>query len=259
MAADYWMKLYVELLDDPKMALLPDRLWRRTIEVMLVAKKLGTDGHLPETRQIAWLLRMDAAELQKDLEEITVTGIVIPDGNGWFIPKFAKRQAATTDADRKAHQRDRAKSRQYHDNVTNVSRSVTQSTETEIDTERETERAHPDADAGKWGPPPPPPPAVPEDYDSYTPRQALEVPEIQTFREATGRMPGRPTYGTIIKTIREHRFAADDLKPYWVEWNNRGFRPENLAWLLDWAVSGEIPAKNGAVKSSSGPVYQVIN
>lgn len=123
----------------------------------------------------------------------------------------------------------------------------------------EGERAFPDADAGTWEAPPPPPPAVPEDYDSYTPRQALEVPEIQTFREATGRMPGRPTYGTIIKTIREHSFAADDLKPYWREWNNRGFRPENLAWLLDWAVSGEIPPKNGVVKSNNGPVYQVIN
>jgi len=26
--ADYWIKLYHEIIDDPKMATMPDRLWR---------------------------------------------------------------------------------------------------------------------------------------------------------------------------------------------------------------------------------------
>lgn len=30
--ANYWIKLYHEILDDPLMATMPDRLWRRTIE-----------------------------------------------------------------------------------------------------------------------------------------------------------------------------------------------------------------------------------
>ena len=47
--ADYWLKLYIEILDDPKMAVLPDRLWRRIIELFLIAKKLHMNGHLPET------------------------------------------------------------------------------------------------------------------------------------------------------------------------------------------------------------------
>ena len=57
---DYWIKLYHEILDDPKMATLPDRLWRKVIEIFLIAGKLSPDksGQLPETNQIAWLLRM---------------------------------------------------------------------------------------------------------------------------------------------------------------------------------------------------------
>lgn len=30
--ADYWLKLYIEILDDPKMATLPDRVWREKVE-----------------------------------------------------------------------------------------------------------------------------------------------------------------------------------------------------------------------------------
>ena len=41
MPSKYWIKLYHEVLDDPKMARLPDRLYRRCIEVFLLAGKSG--------------------------------------------------------------------------------------------------------------------------------------------------------------------------------------------------------------------------
>lgn len=142
--ADYWMKLYIEILDDPKMATLPDRIWRRVIELFLVAKRQGKDGHLPDTRQIAWILRLNPDDLAMDLAQIAQTGIIVQELGGWFIPKFAQRQAAVPDAERKAQERKRAQSRQYSGDVTNQSRSVTQSTEdrlteSESETESETE------------------------------------------------------------------------------------------------------------------------
>lgn len=149
--ADYWMKLYIEILDDPKMATLPDRLWRRTIELFLVAKKLHLDGHLPDTRQIAWLLRMNADDLEHDMSQIATTGIVTREVNGWFIPNFVKRQAAVPDIERKAQERIRKKSQQYYEDVTDLSRSVTQSTEYRLtedrvqSTEAETEEEEPAA------------------------------------------------------------------------------------------------------------------
>ena len=133
--ADYWLKLYTDILDDPKMGTLPDRIWRRTIELFLIAKQQGTDGELPETKQIAWLLRLPEKEVETDLLEIEKTGIIERTECGWFVVKFAKRQAASVDAERKARQRDRERKEQYsgvcHDDVTNrddyLSRSVRQS------------------------------------------------------------------------------------------------------------------------------------
>lgn len=137
--ADYWMKLYIEILDDPKMATLPDRVWRRVIELFLVAKRLGKEGHLPDTRQVAWMLRMSPDELEADMAQIVHTGIIEREVNGWFIPKFAQRQAAVPPAERKAQQRGKEKSQQYYGYVTSQSRSVTQSTEDRLTENRLTE------------------------------------------------------------------------------------------------------------------------
>ncbi len=140
--ADYWMKLYVEILDDPKMATMPDRAWRRTIELFLVAKKLNKDGHLPDTRQIAWLLRISADELEHDLRQITSTGIIVQEVGGWFIPKFSKRQAAVGGNERVAQFRERKQKQQYYGDVTEMKRNVTQSrAETEAEAEAEAEGA----------------------------------------------------------------------------------------------------------------------
>lgn len=136
--ADYWMKLYIEILDDPKMATLPDRIWRRIIELFLIAKRQGKNGHLPDTRQLAWILRMNADELESDMTQIAQTRIVIQEIGGWFIPKFEQRQAAVSDAERMKQMRDRQQKRQYYDDVTNQLRNITQSTEAESETETET-------------------------------------------------------------------------------------------------------------------------
>lgn len=151
--ADYWIKLYTEIIDDPKMALLPDRLWRRVIEMFLLAKKVDQDGHLPDSKTIAWYLRLpDANELDADLQEISDrTGIIVRDGDGWFVVNFAKRQSRVTDSDRQRYSRLKKQRHEYRENM---SRNVTETrhepvtkcdtetekeTETEIETETETE------------------------------------------------------------------------------------------------------------------------
>lgn len=141
--ADYWLKLYIEILDDPKMATLPDRVWRRAIELFLVAKRLNKDGHLPDTRQIAWMLRMAPDELEHDLRQIAGTGIITQEVGGWFIPKFVARQAAVGDAERKRQERERKQSQQYYGTVTEQSRIVTQRQKTEAEAETEADAEAP--------------------------------------------------------------------------------------------------------------------
>jgi hypothetical protein len=138
--ADYWMKLYIEILDDPKMATLPDRVWRRIIELFLAAKREQKDGYLPDTRQLAWMLRMNPDELEGDLAQVAQTGIIQRVVNGWLIPKFAERQSAVPAKERMAQMRERDQRQEYYGNVTDELRNVTQS-RVRAETETEAESA----------------------------------------------------------------------------------------------------------------------
>ena len=142
--ADYWIKAYHEILDDPKMATLPDRLWRRVMEIFLLAGRLSKDkdGNIPDTKQLAWILRMNTDDLSMDLRQLEILGIIKSTQTGWLVINFKKRQAASTDAERKKQQRERDQRKQYYndDNVTELSRNVTQSTEDRVqNTESEAE------------------------------------------------------------------------------------------------------------------------
>ena len=138
--ADYWIKWYHEIIDDPKMATLPDRLWRRFSELCLLAGKLGGNeksGTLPDTRQLAWMLRMSTDDLQLDLIQLSRTDLIEAIPNGWVIPKFNVRQSAVGVTERVRQHRDRKQKQQYNGDVTIEKRFVTQNTETEEETETE--------------------------------------------------------------------------------------------------------------------------
>lgn len=127
--ADYWIKWYQEILDDPKMATLPDRLWRRFSELCLLTGRLFPDksGKLPDTRQIAWALRMNTDDLQIDLAQLVASGLIEPIPNGWIVVNFEKRQSATTSTERVKQHRERKKRQQYYADETNLKRNVAQS------------------------------------------------------------------------------------------------------------------------------------
>lgn len=125
--ADYWAKVYIEIIDDPKMATMPDRLWRRTVELFLLGKKFNQGGHLPDTKQLAWVLRMTTDELDLDMKQISLTGIIRPEPTGWFIVNFEKRQAASSSTERSHQFRKRTQSNQYYNNdETQLQRNVAQ-------------------------------------------------------------------------------------------------------------------------------------
>jgi DnaD/phage-associated family protein len=144
--ADYWIKAYIEILDDPKMATMPDRLWRRAMEMFLLAGIYSKEksGHLPDTNQLAWALRMTSDELLLDMKQLETARIVKKTKDGWQVINFEKRQAASTAAERKRQQREREQREQYYGNITCQSRNVTQINRnrlTETETETETEEA----------------------------------------------------------------------------------------------------------------------
>lgn len=70
MPSFYWIKLYHEILNDPKMGRLSDRLWRRCIECFLMAGQQCDGGYLPSVADMAWTLRTDEGMLVADLEAL---------------------------------------------------------------------------------------------------------------------------------------------------------------------------------------------
>jgi len=137
MTAKYWIKLYHEILRDPKMGRLPDRAWRRAIELFLLAGESGDDGWLPDVPDIAWQLRVPEQELGEDMDLLAEFGILTETDDGWLVTNFETRQGAVPDAERMKRYRERKRKAQYHGDASVTSRNT--EPETDTDTESDTE------------------------------------------------------------------------------------------------------------------------
>ena len=118
MASKYWLKLYHEILSDPKMGVMSDRLWRRTVECFLAAGDEHNGGELPELAVLAYRLRMHPEELEADLVELQKTGILSSRDGKWYVTNFSERQRASTGAERAQRYRDRKRKENYYGNDT---------------------------------------------------------------------------------------------------------------------------------------------
>jgi len=136
MASRYWLKLYHEILHDPKMGTLSDRLWRRCIEMFLLAGDYDNEGRLPSIEDIAWALRANPDELTGELEALATIGILNmkKDGDSWYVTKWVDRQGPVTGAERTKRHREWKRQEQYYgnDNVTKR--------HTDVDVDRDTDK-----------------------------------------------------------------------------------------------------------------------
>lgn len=232
MSAKYWIKLYIEILDDPKMGRLSERLCWRSVQLFLMAGDNEKDGALPTVRDIAWRLRKDVQAIEKDLLELEKVGIVHQCDNQWCVTNFKKRQKASENAERVREFR----KRQRNEIVTKRYARNAPESEEESDTESE-ERRFP-----------------------TTPREANNHPDIKVFHNVSKVFPGEKDYSSIIDSIRILRekhpsdLALESyLLPFWLRWetsktkDGRTFSKTNPAWLTEWAVNNYIPdpKKNG--------------
>lgn len=120
MASYYWAKVWIEILYDYKMASMSDHLWRRTIELVLLAKERNAEGYLPKLEEMAFKLRTNNEILEAELNDLAGFEIAERRQDGWYLVNFADRQGHMEVAERVARHRDRQKKQEYNEPETVV-------------------------------------------------------------------------------------------------------------------------------------------
>ena len=230
MASNTWIKLYHEILSDPKMGMLSDRLYRRCIELFLLAGESNQEGKLPDLRAMAWKLRQTETELEQDLVALSEVGIIVCLDGVYIVKNFAKRQAPVPASDRYKQWQERQTKMQYYGNDTptegkrNSNVSLVD-TDIDIDTDKEEEE-----EGGGY---------------CYSDAQALSILTGVTGFTAWPSREREERESQIQSLIVIHRINTTEyLRPFYREWLTRNYRKTNLAWL-DWAITGEIPPAKG--------------
>ena len=113
MASNYWIKLYHEMLDDPKIGRLTDSQFRLMINLFLLAGDCEQDGYLPCIDDISWRLR-NPPTLKDDLDALIKYDIITEDDGVLVICKFSERQSAMSTQERSQRRHDRARKMEYY-------------------------------------------------------------------------------------------------------------------------------------------------
>jgi len=114
---NFWIKLYYEILTDPKMGGMDDHTWRRTIELFLLAGSEGKDGYLPPIADIAWHLRTSEEDVEQVLSELEQLHIIAKTDQGYVVANYAKRQKSIEPKERMQSSRNRKRSEEYYNST----------------------------------------------------------------------------------------------------------------------------------------------
>ena len=264
MAAKYWIKLYLEILDDPKMGRMPNHIWRRAIELFLLAGRNGNDGQLQPVEEMAWILRLDASKLLEDLHCLAEAGVVHETSDGvWVVTHFEKRQDADSSTERSREWRKRGTYRPHGRDETSrdVQRNATYiEEEVDPDQEEDQEREESKEEEG-----------AASAASAFPARQSGDS-FVRIFSKVTG-MSAIP--GTDIPRVMsamdgltmqfpDEAELVKYLRPFWFAWTKRVTKDKrpyprtNCAWLYDWAVVGQIPSEGNGNGSSENLVKQAM-
>jgi len=200
MAAKYWLKLYHEMLDDPKVARLPDSSYRRFIECLLLAGDTDDNGRLPPIPDMAWRLRVDETTMSQDMSRLALAGLVeLGHDDVWIVTQFNKRQAAVSGKDRVKEYRKRAKKREYNEG------------ETEPVTNRYTDKIRLDKDKIR--------------LDTYIEPDAPEIVEIKTALSKTTKTNqefNQDEYDKAAYALFGYDATPDQIDGFMAWWETNG-------------------------------------
>lgn len=135
-----WFRLYDEMLDDPKVQMLPPELFKTWVNLLAVASR--NDGTLQPVTQLAFALRVSPTDMQSRLDDLILAGLLDIQADGRIEPHNWKiRQWKSDDsADRvRKHRAMKRDEKQPRNVACNGAVTVTV-TPPDTDTEAETEK-----------------------------------------------------------------------------------------------------------------------
>ena len=246
------------------MGRLPNHLWRRAVELFLLAGKKGNDGALPPVEEMVWILRLSQDKLLKDLHDLAEVGVVQEsEPKTWMVTHFSKRQAAIPIAERVRRSRDSNEYVTNRYNFCNEAGGVDSSSTSPSEYKSDSVSVSGEGVPGEG-------PLLP-----LSPAEAMVHPDVRIYTAVTGgRIPGLSQYRLVIETVRllRAREKLDDaalrtyLMPYWLAWSSRRrqdgrlYDPGNISWLTEWALNESIPpiVKAGATGQDRAEVIRKV-
>lgn len=91
MAGNAWFRFYNDVINDPKVQMLPKALRWAWVELLCLASK--SDGLLPPVQEIAFAARSSVNDAQADLDALILAGLIDIRPDGRLTPhNWAKRQ-----------------------------------------------------------------------------------------------------------------------------------------------------------------------
>jgi hypothetical protein len=101
------VKLYTEMVDDPKMIGLSDEAFRFWINSLCLAGKYDKGGELGNIKTIAWGHRIAEGKAKRLCQVLSRAGLFIESKHIWSIRNFAKRQMKPSDQPEATRERKR--------------------------------------------------------------------------------------------------------------------------------------------------------
>lgn len=227
----HWIKLYVEMLDDPKVGLLPDSVKWRWVSVLLQAGELNEDGYLPDVNDMAWRLHTNVETLQGEMRTLAGRGLVELREHGegderWFITAFAKRQAAANSTERSRMSRHRNRQQSGNDDETAMQRNVPNS----LHKQKQKQNTETETDGDVRTPPPSQPSRAPKPKPSMI---SNAHPAVRAIYDTTDFWPAEAAQPVIIEKIGDTP-NVKALERMYQLWVSRGYNPKNFSDMLDW-------------------------
>ena len=219
MGNNYWIKLYHDILDDPIFGSMTDRLFRRTIQLYLMAGETDADGLLPVLPDMAWRLHMDEDELAQDLMELEEIKIISSTkGPIWKVENFKRSAKPLTNAERQ---------RIFRVKTTLFSRYISATEDIDIDQDV----THP--------------PLTSLTSDVGEQVRSTQPIAIRVFRKAAHRFPNKSWWREVDEIVGEHPLDLELWGKIVRQWVGRGWNPINVAGMLEFFKRKEIPAPRG--------------